>query len=653
MRKQILGLPKLLLTAVALCLTLGMVAPAALAEADTKELTTINILHTNDVHGRLFQVDNNNAGMIGIHRIAEIKNNTENAILVDIGDVLHGLPLVNVNRGQNAIDLMTAAGYQVMTPGNHDFNFGSDRLAELAEYAAQQGMHIISANVYDIVQDAPFLPATHVVEVAGFKVGFFGLTTQTTPIVTNPVNVETLEFLSYLAAAEAAIEALQQQEVDVIVALAHVAHGDILAMLEALTVKPDVVIEGHDHLLGTNEKSGVIIAGDGQYQENIGFVTITLAANGDIVDISASQVNKSELGDLEGDPEVLSLAEAMKETVIAQFSEVIAKSGINLSSARGDAETNGVRNSEQPLGNLVADAMRYISKADMAITNGGGLRADIKEGDITRGDLNSVLPFGNVLVVKEATSQGIKEALENGLSTAPAPLGGFPQISGLMVSYDPSKEAGSRVISMTLANGTVLDPDDTTTVYTLATNDFMANGGDGYASIKLMPTLAEIDSLDSVFESYIVTALGGTVTPQSAAIDGRITPIPPLGKMPITLTIDSLVVSQGKMLLPEPPLPPQIINDRTMLPFRYLVETVLEGEVLYDEATQQITATVEGHVVQMTVDVVDIIFDGESYNYGQAPVIVDDYTLIPLRAFDLLFDKLGWDAATRTVTIEP
>ena len=157
---------------------------------------TISILHTNDVHGRIYQVDGNNSGMMGIDKIAAVKNGTENAILVDAGDTIHGLPIVNTNNGLNAIELMTAAGYDVMTPGNHDFNYGSARLAELAGIASPNGLTIISSNVYN-KSGENFLPETKIIEKDGVKVGFFGLTTQETPILTGPVNVASIEFREY------------------------------------------------------------------------------------------------------------------------------------------------------------------------------------------------------------------------------------------------------------------------------------------------------------------------------------------------------------------------------------------------------------------------------------------------------------------------
>jgi hypothetical protein len=211
----------------------------------------------------------------------------------------------------------------------------------------------------------------------------------------------------------------------------------------------------------------------------------------------------------------------MKQSVLALYSEVVAKSEVLLSSARGDASTQGVRNSEQALGNIVADAMKIIGGADVAVTNGGGLRADIRVGSITRGDLNAVLPFGNYLVIKEVTPKALKEIMENGLQFAPGVDGRFPQISGMDVVYDQEKPAGQRVVSITI-NGNKLDLTAKTTIYKLATHDFMANGGDGYTAIAGLATIAELDSLDVIFERYIISLPNSTITAANAKIDGRI-----------------------------------------------------------------------------------------------------------------------------------
>jgi 2',3'-cyclic-nucleotide 2'-phosphodiesterase (5'-nucleotidase family) len=485
--------------------------------------TVINILHTNDIHGRIYEVDDNNTGMIGIDKIAEIKKNTENVILVDIGDALHGLPIVNINQGLNGVELMVAAGYSVMTPGNHDYNFDSARLSELAAIASSGGLDIISSNTVVKSTGQNLFPTTKIIEIDGIKVGFFGLTTMSTPTSTNPANVKTLEFKAYKESSENAIAELKNNGADIIIALAHIGRSEVKDLITALYVKPDVIIDGHLHILDSTTVDGVLIAQVGQYQENIGQISITINSNGEIVDKTETVITKADTADIAGDADVKALAEVMKQSVLERYSEIVARSDLFLSSERetNDGKTLGVRNSEQALGNLVADSMRINGNADLAVINGGGLRADIKPGDITTRDINSILPFGNVLIIKEVTPKALKEIMEHGLQLAPNASGRFPQISGMNILYDQAHSAGEKVISITI-NNTDLDLTDDTTIYKLATNDFMANGGDDYTAIQALRTIAEIGSLDDIFQQYIISLPNKTITAEVAKIEGRI-----------------------------------------------------------------------------------------------------------------------------------
>ena len=478
----------------------------------------INILHTNDVHGR-FYADANNSAMIGIDKVAAIRSETPNSILVDAGDALHGLPLVNQSEGMNAVKLMVAAGYTVMTPGNHEFNYGFARLTELAAVAAEGGLDLISSNIYDEDGNA-FLDTTKIVEIEGVKVGFFGLTTLTTPDIT--IDSSALDFRAYKASAESAIAELRSAGAQVIVGLAHVTRSEIEDLIGELADKPDIILEGHDHTLGSTEIGGVVVASTGEYQENLGIVTVTVGAGGEITDITAGVISRADTAEIEGDADVKEIAEEMKAELAVENSKVVATSEIALSHDRGsdDGAAIGVRNSEQALGNLVADAMRLVSGSDVALTNGGGLRATIKVGDLTLGDIREVLPFGNWLTVIEISAADLYTALQSGLSRLPATNGGFPQISGMDVVYDLSASSG-RVISITI-DGEVLDRNDKATTFTLATNNFLALGRDGYDVFGDLEIVAEFGSLDDILIQHIAGNLGGTITAENTKIDGRL-----------------------------------------------------------------------------------------------------------------------------------
>ena len=208
--------------------------------------TTITILHTNDIHGRFISTNTT----IGIDTIAAIYAEIENAILVDAGDTFHGLPFVTLNQGLSAVELMNLSGYSFFTPGNHDFNYGLDRLLELEDMAE---FGFLSANIYRggelLFNDIA------VVEIEGVTVGFFGLATPNTTHLTNPANVIDLTFGDPIDAAKRSVAILQDKGVDIIVALGHLGSGarnahtiDGWAIDVALAVPEiDVIIDGHSH----------------------------------------------------------------------------------------------------------------------------------------------------------------------------------------------------------------------------------------------------------------------------------------------------------------------------------------------------------------------------------------------------------------------
>ena len=192
---------------------------------EKEESNKITILHTNDTHGRL-KADNK---IIGIDTVAAIKNNTENSILVDAGDTIHGLPFVTLSKGQDAVDLLNAAGYEYIVPGNHDFNYGYSRLMELFKNSVtlksgENKLRLLASNINK--DGKSVFEANHIkeMEVNGktVKVGFFGIATQETAYKTNPNNVKGIEFTSPVDAAKEQVEELEKQGADVIVALSHV-----------------------------------------------------------------------------------------------------------------------------------------------------------------------------------------------------------------------------------------------------------------------------------------------------------------------------------------------------------------------------------------------------------------------------------------------
>lgn len=487
--------------------------------------TTITIFHTNDQHGRFVGDEKN--GIVGIDRIAAVKDSVPNSILIDAGDAIHGLPIATLNKGEDAIMLMSKAGYDYMTTGNHDYNYGYQRLQELKDKAS---FKILASNV---TKDGKCIfDDTDIKTINGVKIGFFGLATEETKSMTMPSNVEGLAFENAVDTAKARVSSLKQQGAQVIIAIAHlgvVENGATTS--QALAQKTDgidVIIDGHSHtvLEKGNTVKNTLIAQTGNYENNLGKIELIVDKSGKITSKKATLMTGADLlkqiqpkADVQ---KMLTDITAEQKTVLDQ---VVGKSGSSFSAERAP----GLRTQEAPLGSLLADSNRAYAKADITICNGGSARADIKEGTLTKGDVISVLPFGNNVQVKKVTPVILKSALENGVSGIilnkngsidheASAQGKFPQVSGFKYTYNPTLPAGSRIVDITLDNGMHLDLKDNTTQLTISGSNFLLSGGDGYEMFKSLPVYRELGAEDEALAQYI--AEQGTIT---APALGRIT----------------------------------------------------------------------------------------------------------------------------------
>lgn len=458
----------------------------------------ITLFHTNDSHGRVKK----DGSIIGIDVISAIKNNTINSLLLDAGDTLHGLPFATLKKGEDIVSLMKLAGYDAMAPGNHDFNYGYERLLELSKLSAEgeNSFPIISSNV--MKGNDNLIDSNVIKDVAGIKVGIFGLTTPETAYKTNPNNVIGIDFADPVEAARKQVEELRAKGADVIVALAHVGIDESSEVVSTMIADEvdgiDVIVDGHSHSTlqeGITTENGTLIASTGEYENNLGKVVITVDGESkEVVTKKASLISKAETTDIEGDKKVLDKIEDIDAEQSEFLSKVIGNSKVHLEGAREYSRTQ-----ETNLGNLITDAMLDETGAEIAITNGGGIRDSIDEGEITKGEIVKVLPFGNYIVTKALTGSQIKEVLEHGIKAYPAPAGHFPHVSGVNFVFDETREAGNRIVGITV-NGKPIEMDK---LYVVATNDFMSVGGDEYPHFSNIPTINEYKSLEEALESYI------------------------------------------------------------------------------------------------------------------------------------------------------
>lgn len=535
---------KLLSLLLAAALVFSLAAPAA-AEETTSEAAPytvpddmsgeIVILHTNDVHGAI----------AGYAKVAALKAAMEEAgayvLLMDAGDFIQGDPTVSISEGASAVELMNLAGYDVAAPGNHEFDYGYANLAALADEAE---FPIVAANV--LYGDTVAFGANTVFTTEdGVKIGVFGLDTPETATKAHPAKIEGVTFLAgeaLFAAAQEQVDALEAEGCDYIVCLGHLGIDDesagnrsvdLLAEVSGI----DVFIDGHSHstmediaaVAEGNQVGDTVTASTGTKLANIGMVVL------DETGITAQSIPAESVSLT--DEAVAARAAEIQAQVDEEYGAVFAGTEALLN---GEREP-GNRTEETNLGDLITDALvwgaeREGEAVDAAVTNGGGIRASIAAGDITKKDINTVLPFGNTLYVVKVTGAELLEALEASTYCTPEAIGGFPQVAGIEFTVNTGaqfdtkelypgstygKPASINRVMIQTVGGEAFNPEET---YTIVTNDFMGAGGDTYYAFKAASS--GYDSgvpLDEVVMDYITSELKGVVSKaQYGETDNRI-----------------------------------------------------------------------------------------------------------------------------------
>ena len=326
------------------------------------------------------------ADSIGYVKLATIlkeqKASNPNTLMIDAGDTFHGQTIANLVRGESIVRIMNTIGYDVMTAGNHDFNYGSAHLAELSK---QTKFPVLGANVKR-ADGSRLLGANIVKEVDGIRIGIFGLTTPETAYKTHPNNVEGITFVDPVQEAKAQVAELQGK-VDVIIAVAHlgVDTTSIDTSIKIAEQVPgiDLIIDGHSHTVmeqGTTI-GNVLIAQTGEYSKNIGKIEL-MFTDGKLTGKTAGLIHKIDTGEIEADPVVTEIVNSVKKEQETVLSQVVGFTADKLV-----GERSVVRKGESNLGNIIPDAMLKETGADVSITNGGGIRASIEAGPVTRGQM--------------------------------------------------------------------------------------------------------------------------------------------------------------------------------------------------------------------------------------------------------------------------
>lgn len=497
LRRRLLG------TALAAVVTL-------LAGIASAEPVKIKILQVNDVD-RMEERD----GRGGIARLMGVLD-AENAAADDVlflyaGDTISPSLLSGFDKGAHMMALWNETPLDAFVMGNHEFDFGPDNAKERLKEAK---FPVVNANVRDA--DGQLFPDTvesRMVEVKGFKIGIFGLTTPDTVAVASPGYAT---FDEPLATAAKMAKKLRGEGADLVVALVHTPTADDIALQESGLV--DLVISGHD------EDLKVLYNGKTALTESFSQGDYVMA-----IDLTVDRVKEGDRTKVVWHPTFRTLdsanyAPSAKGTELVKvYTDRLSKEldiTVGKTTTALDSRRATVRGQEAAIGNLIADATRNAVGAELAITNGGGIRANKEYAPgtvLTRRDILSELPFGNTTVKLEVTGAQVKEALENGFSQFEAGAGRFPQISGMRIKYDTTKPAGSRVTEI-LVDGKPIDPQRK---YTLATNDYMASGGDGYTVFIGAKNL--IDAAASILMASQVIDYVAQRNEVSPTVDGRMT----------------------------------------------------------------------------------------------------------------------------------
>ena len=506
------------------------------------------ILHSNDVHGAL----------AGYALMPALKAQYEAAgaevYMVDAGDFSQGTVYVSSSLGASAVAMMNAAGYDIVTLGNHEFDFGYQQLKHNLNSAK---FSVICANVYlDETGETIYEPTKMIETKSGLKLGFFGMETPETATKVNPALITEISFSTFddlYASAQLAVDSLKEQEADLIIGLCHLgvdaesaANGYRSIDLYEKVPGIDFIIDGHSHTVMTSGENGEPIQSTGTQFANIGVV---------VIDNETKQIENHFLMDTKGlaaDPTVAAEAKGIIDTVDAAYNKPFATSEVFLNGERDP----GNRTEETNLGDLITDAMvwkvrstggieEYYEAPLVGVTNGGGIRASIEAGDVTKKDINTVLPFGNTVAVIYTTGAELLEALEASTFSTPEAIGGFPQTSGIewvidtTVPFDQGEvytlngKEGSYYAPASIKRVTIKSingqPFDENAIYGVVTNNFCAAGGDTYNVLnRAFSQGFGFDTgipMDEAVMEYVTEVLGGVIGQEYAEPSGLATQI--------------------------------------------------------------------------------------------------------------------------------
>jgi 2',3'-cyclic-nucleotide 2'-phosphodiesterase/3'-nucleotidase len=481
---------------------------------------TVRVLETTDFHGALLPGAKERrsgrayggSAVLAAHLRRLRAENPEGTILLDGGDAFQGTMISNLQYGRPVVEQMNLLGYSGFAVGNHDFDWSADTLMRRV---AEMRFSAFAANLVErrTGRMPRWVRSDTLIVRRGVRVGLFGMAYVGTPKVTLATNVANLRFEDDSATAARLVPALRRRgHPQLVIELGHTpaetdstrhASGD-LARLARGVRGVDLWMGGHSHNYVLDEIGGATVMIPGSQGQAVGVCDLTVdPVAGRVVERRARLLN-TYADEVTPDSLLAARVAGWNSHVAAIAATPVARNARALTRGRGGEST---------LGDLVADAMKAETKADLAFTNSGGLRADLAEGPITKGSVYEVIPFDNTLVIVKLTGAQVRGMLEDGLGH-----GRVSQQSGLRYRFDLSRPAGQRLLALTLADGSALDEAKT---YAVVVNNFMAAGGDNYDTLARAKDQLDTGALarDALEHHILALAKDG---PLDLRPDGRI-----------------------------------------------------------------------------------------------------------------------------------
>ena len=485
----------------------ALAATAPVAKAQTPP-ASFTLLLVNDIYKM-----SDDKGKGGFARAAGIAK-AERArgvplLFCHAGDCYSPSLMSGFDQGAHIVAMQNKMGIDVFVPGNHEFDFGKENYLKLT---AAQTYPTFAANLRDAAGNPlPGHKDSQIFELGGIKVGVIGTTFDPTPQLSNPGD---LKFSSTMEALRREARKLKSEGADILVAVVHADRAMDYEIVRSRVV--DIVLTGHDHDLAIAYDGKVVMVESNEEGNYVTAIDIAAKATGEGANRKVEWTPTFRVNDSRAatpDPEVAAIVKGYETELSKELDIEIGTLGTPL-----DSRTGVIRTQETAIGNLIADAIRAATGAQLAITNAGGIRANKQYPaghKLTRRDVLSELPFGNATSMVEITGKDVKDAIENGLRDAPQGSGRFPVVSGLTFEADLKQPQGSRVTSVKVDGKEI----DLAGKYTVATNNFMLTGGDGYTALGRGKTLIGLtDGKLMANEVMVYIRRLGTV---EAKVEGR------------------------------------------------------------------------------------------------------------------------------------